>query len=108
MEARAAAMTLLDARPHMLTATTAGVYTSAIDGRDYPRIQILTSAELLDEGKKPMLPPLILSPYQQAERIADKNGCGAAGDVWMRTREAGHLRTGRGDWREGGFAPADV
>jgi site-specific DNA-methyltransferase (adenine-specific) len=55
-----------------LEATTAGVYTSPIDGRDYPRIQILTIAELLEQGKKPMLPLLILSPYQQAERIADK------------------------------------
>lgn len=55
-----------------LEATTAGVYTSPIDGRDYPRIQILTIRELLEEGKKPMLPLLILSPYQQAERIADR------------------------------------
>jgi len=55
-----------------LEATTAGFYTSPIDGRDYPRIQILTIRELLEEGKKPMLPLLILSPYQQAERIADK------------------------------------
>lgn len=55
-----------------LEATTAGVYTSPIDARDYPRIQILTIRELLEEGKKPMLPLLILSPYQQAERISDK------------------------------------
>jgi site-specific DNA-methyltransferase (adenine-specific) len=55
-----------------LEATTAGVYTSPIDGRDYPRIQILTIADLLEEGRKPMLPLLILSPYQQAERVADK------------------------------------
>ena len=55
-----------------LEATTAGIYTSPIDGRDYPRIQILTIRELLEEGKKPMLPLLILSPYQQAERVADK------------------------------------
>jgi hypothetical protein len=52
-----------------LEATTAGFYTSPIDGRDYPRIQILTIRELLEEHKKPMLPLLILSPYQQAERI---------------------------------------
>lgn len=31
-----------------LEATTAGVYTSPIDGREYPRIQILTIAELLE------------------------------------------------------------
>jgi site-specific DNA-methyltransferase (adenine-specific) len=55
-----------------LEATTAGVYTSPMDGRGYLRIQILTIAELLEEGKKPMLPLLILSPYQQAERIANR------------------------------------
>jgi site-specific DNA-methyltransferase (adenine-specific) len=55
-----------------LEATTAGFYTSPIDGRDYPRIQILTIRELLEEHKKPMLPLLILSPYQQAERIPSK------------------------------------
>ena len=55
-----------------LEATPAGVYTSPIYGREYPRIQILTVPELLQEGKKPMLPLLILSPYPQAERIADK------------------------------------
>lgn len=55
-----------------LEATTAGFYTSPIDGRDYPRIQILTIRQLLEEGRKPVLPLLILSPYQQAERIPDK------------------------------------
>ncbi len=55
-----------------LEATTAGVYTSPIDGRDYPRIQILTIRELLDEHKKPMLPLLILPTYQQGERIPAK------------------------------------
>lgn len=52
-----------------LEATTAGFNTSPTDGPDYPRIQILTVRELLEEGKKPMLPLLILCPYQQAERI---------------------------------------
>jgi len=55
-----------------LEATTAGVYTSPISGKDYPRIQILTIRELLEEHKKPMLPLLILPTYQQAQRIADK------------------------------------
>jgi site-specific DNA-methyltransferase (adenine-specific) len=59
-------------REMQLEATTAGVYTSPIDGRDYPRIQILTIRELLDEHKKPMLPLLILPTYQQAERIPAK------------------------------------
>jgi DNA modification methylase len=55
-----------------LEATTAGFYTSPIDGRDYPRIQILTIRELLEEHRKPMLPLLILPTYQQAERIPAK------------------------------------
>jgi site-specific DNA-methyltransferase (adenine-specific) len=59
-------------REMQLEATTAGVYTSPIDGRDYPRIQILTIRELLDEHKKPTLPLLILPTYQQAERIPAK------------------------------------
>jgi site-specific DNA-methyltransferase (adenine-specific) len=59
-------------REMQLEATTAGVYTSPIDGRDYPRIQILTIRELLDEHKKPILPLLILPTYQQAERIPAK------------------------------------
>jgi len=59
-------------REMTLEATTAGVYTSPISGKDYPRIQILSIRELLEEHKKPMLPLLILPTYQQAERIADK------------------------------------
>jgi site-specific DNA-methyltransferase (adenine-specific) len=55
-----------------LEATTAGFYTSPISGKDYPRIQILTIRELLEEHKKPMLPLLILPIYQQAERIPSK------------------------------------
>jgi site-specific DNA-methyltransferase (adenine-specific) len=55
-----------------LEATTAGFYTSPISGKDYPRIQILTIRELLEQHKKPMLPLLILPTYQQAERIPAK------------------------------------
>ncbi len=66
-------VTLEEATKEMqLEATTAGFYTSPIDGRDYPRIQILTIRELLEEHKKPMLPLLILPTYQQAERISAK------------------------------------
>jgi site-specific DNA-methyltransferase (adenine-specific) len=52
-----------------LEATTAGVYNSPIDGRDYPRIQILTIRQLLEESEKPALPLLVLAPFQQAERV---------------------------------------
>jgi site-specific DNA-methyltransferase (adenine-specific) len=55
-----------------LEATTAGVYTSPISGKDYPRMQILSIRELLEEHKRPMLPLLLMPTYQQAERIPDK------------------------------------
>jgi hypothetical protein len=55
-----------------LEATSAGFYTSPIDGRDYPRSQIPIIRALLEEHKKPMLPLLILSPYQQSARIPTK------------------------------------
>jgi site-specific DNA-methyltransferase (adenine-specific) len=58
--------------PMHLEATTAGVYTSALSGRDYPRIQILTIRELLEEHVRPDLPVLVLPAYQRAERIDKK------------------------------------
>jgi DNA modification methylase len=58
--------------PMQLEATTAGVYTSALSGRDYPRIQILTIRELLEEHRKPDLPVLVLPAYQRAERVDKK------------------------------------
>ncbi len=58
--------------PMQLEATTAGVYTSALSGRDYPRIQILTIRELLEGHTRPNLPVLVLPAYQQAERVAKK------------------------------------
>jgi hypothetical protein len=58
--------------PMQLEATTGGVYTSALSGRDYPRIQILTIRELLEEHRRPDLPVLVLPAFQQAERVAQK------------------------------------
>jgi site-specific DNA-methyltransferase (adenine-specific) len=59
-------------KPMLLEASTAGVYTSPISGKDYPRIQILTIRQLLEEHAKPMLPLLLMPTYQQAERIPAK------------------------------------
>ena len=59
-------------RPMLLEASTAGVYTSPISGKDYPRIQILTIRELLEEHAKSILPLLLMPTYQQAERIPAK------------------------------------
>ncbi len=47
-------------------ANTSGVYKHPGDGREYPRIQIITVAEML-EGRRPKLPPTLL-PYFQAQR----------------------------------------
>ncbi|MEO7667335.1 MAG: hypothetical protein ABIU97_09935 [Dehalococcoidia bacterium] len=59
-------------KPMLLEAATAGVYTPPISGKDYPRIQILSIRDLLEEHEKPMLPLLLMPTYQQAERIPDK------------------------------------
>jgi len=48
-----------------LEADTAGLWRSEVWKRDYPRIQILTIADLLS-GKKPQLPPFVMPAYQQA------------------------------------------
>jgi hypothetical protein len=40
--------------------------------RDYPRIQLLSIADLLEKGRQPELPPFILPTYQQAERVKPK------------------------------------
>lgn len=58
--------------PMRQEAATAGFYHSELTGRDYPRIQILTIRELLEEGRKPDLPLFVASPYQRAERIGEQ------------------------------------
>jgi site-specific DNA-methyltransferase (adenine-specific) len=50
-------------------ATVAGFYHSELADKDYPRVQVLSIRELLEEGKKPMLPLLVLPTFEQAERI---------------------------------------
>ena len=40
-----------------------------MSGRDYPRVQIITIRELVEEGRKPNLPLLVLPAYQQAQRV---------------------------------------
>ena len=57
-----------------LEADTAGLYQSELWNRDYPRIQILSIRELLEEGRKPLLPPFVLPSYQKAKRIPGKKG----------------------------------
>jgi len=59
-------------REMRLEADTAGIFHSELWKRDYPRIQILSIRDLLEEGMKPHLPPFVLSTYQEAERIVTK------------------------------------
>jgi site-specific DNA-methyltransferase (adenine-specific) len=58
-------------------ATTAGFYESPFVGADstrlaYPRLQILSIRELLEEGRKAMLPLLVLPTYQPAAKVTKK------------------------------------
>ena len=50
-------------------ATLGGFYHSELANRDYPRLQILSIRELLEEGKTPDLPLLVLPAFQQAEKV---------------------------------------
>ena len=59
-------------REMRLEATTAGMYR--VWERDYPKIQIVSIRELLEEGRTPSLPPLVLPTYQQAERVKERGG----------------------------------
>lgn len=59
-------------REMRLEATTAGMYR--IWERDYPKLQIVSIRELLEEGRKPDLPPLVLPTYQRAERARETGG----------------------------------
>jgi adenine specific DNA methylase Mod len=49
-----------------LEADTAGLFHSEVWNRDYPKLQILSIRELLEEGKKPQLPPFVMPTFQQA------------------------------------------
>ena len=60
--------------PMRQEAATAGSYHSELWNRDYPKIQILTIRELLEEGRKPELPPFVLPTYHRAERIRRRSG----------------------------------
>jgi len=58
--------------PMKQEAAIAGTYHSELSGKDYPRLQILTIRELLEEHRKPDLPLLVLPTYQKAERVRAK------------------------------------
>jgi site-specific DNA-methyltransferase (adenine-specific) len=63
-------ITLEEPTSHMKQeAATAGLWHSNVWNRDYPRIQLLSIHELLEEGHKPGLPSFVHAPYQRAERV---------------------------------------
>jgi hypothetical protein len=45
-----------------------------VSDKDYPRIQIISVTDLLEKGARPLLPPLVASPYQKAPKIAASQG----------------------------------
>lgn len=59
-------------KPMRLEATIAGTYYSDAAGRDFPKIQLLSAADLLERGLRPQLPPLVSAPYQRASRVKGK------------------------------------
>jgi site-specific DNA-methyltransferase (adenine-specific) len=59
-------------REMLLEASTAGSYHSDLWNRDYPRLQVLSIRDLLEEGKKASLPPFVLPTYQKAEKVKAK------------------------------------
>jgi site-specific DNA-methyltransferase (adenine-specific) len=61
-------------KPMRDEAAKAGAYHSELWNRDYPRIQILSVADLLERKKKPDLPTFVHAPFKQAERHYDPGG----------------------------------
>jgi len=56
-------------KPMKQEAAEAGFWHSDVWNRDYPRIQLLTIRELLEDGKRPDLPAFVHQPYQRAEKV---------------------------------------
>ncbi len=50
-------------------AAKAGLYHSKLYDRRYPSVQILTFKELVEDGKRPELPPSVSPVYRRAKRI---------------------------------------
>jgi site-specific DNA-methyltransferase (adenine-specific) len=59
-------------KPMRLEATVAGTYHSDVSDRDYPKIQLISAADLLERGLRPQLPPLVAAPFQRATRVQPK------------------------------------
>jgi len=55
-------------------AAQAGLYHSDWDDMDYPRLQVLSLADLLERDLEPTLPPAVREPYAKAQRIVEAPG----------------------------------
>jgi site-specific DNA-methyltransferase (adenine-specific) len=55
-------------------AAEGGNYHSDWDDKDYPRLQVLSLADLLERDMVPTLPPAVREPYAKAERIIEAPG----------------------------------
>lgn len=60
-------------QPMKQEAAEAGFWRSQNGQGDYPRIQILSIRELLEERKRPELPKLMYRAYQRAEKVQQPN-----------------------------------
>jgi len=76
-------------KPMTDAAGAAGIYTSEaahpfdptnVMRADFPRIQIITVTEMLEEKKRPLLPPFLHRPYQRAAAVADNLSLWASAD----------------------------
>jgi|LSQX01.3.fsa_nt_gb site-specific DNA-methyltransferase (adenine-specific) len=56
-------------RPMRQEAAEAGFWHSEVWNRDYPKIQILSIKDLLEDGKKADLPAFVHEPFQKATKI---------------------------------------
>ncbi len=56
-------------KPMKQEAVEAGVWHSDVWNRDYPRVQILSIRELLEDDRHPDLPAFVHQPYQRAEKV---------------------------------------
>ena len=61
-------------KPMRDEAAQIGSWHSELYDKSYPKLQIITVREIIEEGRMPDLPPLIAEQYRKADRIQKKAG----------------------------------
>ena len=61
-------------RPMREEAAQAGSWHSELYGKDYAKIQIITAKEIIEQNRRPDLPPLLAQQYRQAGRVHKSGG----------------------------------